>query len=44
MSQGWVSLGEYPIIVNNEKFKTATGWQPKYTTEEAFRDFVASVK
>jgi nucleoside-diphosphate-sugar epimerase len=44
MSQGWVSLGEYPIIVNNEKFKTATGWQPKYTTEEAFRDFLDSVK
>lgn len=44
MSQGWVSLGEYPIIVNNEKFKTATGWQPKYTTEEAFRDFLASFK
>ena len=43
MSQGWVSLGEYPIIINIEKFKKATGWQPKYTTEEAFRDFLDSV-
>jgi UDP-glucose 4-epimerase len=43
-SQGWVSLAEYPVIVNSEKFKAATGWQPQYTTEEAFRDFFASVK
>ena len=29
---------------NKEKFKEATGWQPQYTTEEAFRDFLDSVK
>ena len=44
MSQGWVTLGEYPIIINSDKFKAATGWQPQYTTEEAFRDFLKSVK
>jgi UDP-glucose 4-epimerase len=43
-SRGWVSLGEYPIIINSEKFRQATGWQPQYTTEEAFRDFLKSVK
>ncbi len=42
LSQGWVSLMEYPIIVNSEKFKKAAGWQPKYTTEEAFQDLLKS--
>ncbi|MBW2141307.1 MAG: NAD-dependent epimerase/dehydratase family protein [Deltaproteobacteria bacterium] len=28
MSQGWISLMEYPIIVSSEKFKKVTGWQP----------------
>ena len=44
MSQGWISLGEYPVIVSNRKFKQATGWQPRYSTEEAFRDFLSSVR
>ncbi len=30
--------------INSDKFKAATGWQPQYTTEEAFRDFLKSVK
>jgi UDP-glucose 4-epimerase len=42
-SQGWVSLGEFPIIVNNEKFKKKTGWKPRYTTEGAFRDLMSSI-
>jgi UDP-glucose 4-epimerase len=42
-SQGWVSLGAFPIIVNNEKFKKKTGWQPRYTTEGAFRDLLRSI-
>jgi UDP-glucose 4-epimerase len=42
-SQGWVSLGEFPIIVNNERFKKKTGWQPRYTTEGAFRDLLRSI-
>ena len=40
MSQGWVSLMEYPIVVSNEKFKAVSGWQPQFSTEGAFRDFV----
>jgi UDP-glucose 4-epimerase len=43
-SQGWVSLMEYPVVVNSEKFKKATGWQPKYNSEEAFRLFVEAIK
>jgi UDP-glucose 4-epimerase len=44
MSQGWVSLMEYPVVVDSSKFKAAAGWQPRYTTEEAFRDFLNSIK
>ena len=44
VSRGWVSLGEYPIIINSKKFKEETGWQPQYTTKEAFRDFLDSIK
>jgi len=39
---GWVSLGEYTIFGSSEKFKKATGWQPEYTSEETFRDFLRS--
>lgn len=42
ISQGWVSLMEHPIIVSSEKFKRITGWQPKFTTVEAFQDFLKS--
>jgi len=41
-SQGWVSLMEHPVVVNNEKFKKVSGWQPRYATEEAFRNFLQS--
>jgi UDP-glucose 4-epimerase len=42
-SQGWVSLGEFPIVVSNEQFKKKAGWQPNYTTEGAFRDLMKSI-
>jgi UDP-glucose 4-epimerase len=42
MSQGWVSLMEHPIVASNQKFKQATGWMPRFTSEEAFRDFIYS--
>lgn len=42
VSQGWVSLMEWPIVISNEKFKKISGWQPRYGTEEAFRDFLKS--
>lgn len=41
-SQGWVSLMEHPMVISSEKYKRATGWQPRYTTEGAFRDFLES--
>lgn len=42
-SQGWVSLGEFPIVVNNEQFKKKAGWQPNYTTEGAFRELLKAI-
>lgn len=42
-SQGWVSLGEFPIVVSNQQFKKRTGWQPHYTTEGAFRDLLKAI-
>lgn len=42
LSRGWISLMEHPVVVDSEKFKKATGWQPRYGTEEAFRDFLRS--
>ena len=42
MSQGWVSLMEYPIVASNRKFTQATGWTPMFTSEEAFRHFLQS--
>ena len=37
---GWASLGEYTIYGSSEKFKRATGWRPRYTSEQAFRDYL----
>ena len=33
---GVVKTVRYPWIVSNEKLKAATGWEPRYTTREAF--------
>ncbi len=44
MSQGWVSLMEHSVVINSGKFKKATGWQPKYTTEETFMEFIRAIK
>ncbi|MCP4750825.1 MAG: epimerase, partial [Proteobacteria bacterium] len=40
VSQGWVSMAEYTIFGNCDKFKKASGWQPRYTSAEAFNDFL----
>jgi UDP-glucose 4-epimerase len=40
--QGWVTLGEYTIFGLNQKFKDATGWRPKYSSEQTFRSFLAA--
>ena len=42
-SQGWVSLMEHPVVISNRKFKEATGWQPRYSTEEAFLDCLKAI-
>jgi UDP-glucose 4-epimerase len=42
MSSGWLSLMEHSIVVRSEKFRRATGWQPRCTTEAALRDFLSS--
>jgi UDP-glucose 4-epimerase len=39
-SQGWVSLSEYTIFPSSEKFKRATGWSPRYSSAETFRDYL----
>ena len=44
VSQGWVSLMQYPIVVSNEKFKKLVGWRPKFSTLGAFQDFLRSKK
>ena len=44
MSQGWISLMEYPIIVNSKAFRRASCWEPRYGTEGAFMDCLASLR
>jgi UDP-glucose 4-epimerase len=39
-SQGWVSLSEYTIFPSSEKFKRASGWVPRYSSADTFRDYL----
>jgi UDP-glucose 4-epimerase len=39
VSRGWVSLSEYPCVMSNAKLKQASGWQPRFSCEDALRDF-----
>jgi len=41
-SSGWASLSEYTIFLSSEKFKKASGWQPRYSSEDAFLDYLKS--
>ncbi|MBW1899009.1 MAG: NAD-dependent epimerase/dehydratase family protein [Deltaproteobacteria bacterium] len=41
-SEGWVSVGEYTIFCNNEKFKKAANWKPRYSSKQAFEQFLKS--
>jgi len=38
--RGWVTLSRYTIFMNCDKFKSATGWRPKWGSEETFNDFL----
>jgi UDP-glucose 4-epimerase len=39
-SQAWVSMQEYPICVSSEKFCKEFGWRPRYSSQEAWMDFL----
>ena len=39
-SAGWVDLAAHTILVKTDKFKTATGWKPEYTSAEAFKTYL----
>jgi nucleoside-diphosphate-sugar epimerase len=35
-----VTLSRYTIFMNCDKFKSATGWRPKWGSEATFNDFL----
>ncbi len=39
-SGAWVNMSRFTIFGLSNKFKAATGWQPQYTSAEAFRDYL----
>jgi len=39
---GWGSMSRYTIFGLHNKFKAATGWQPRFTSAEAFQDYLKS--
>ncbi|MFO8048358.1 MAG: NAD-dependent epimerase/dehydratase family protein [Desulfosudaceae bacterium] len=39
---GWVSVSRYTIFCHSDKFKAASGWLPRYTSREAFFDYLES--
>jgi UDP-glucose 4-epimerase len=39
-SGGWVDLSKYTVFGLSHKFKKATGWKPKYTSEQAFLTYI----
>jgi len=39
-SGGWVGLSKYTVFGLSTKFKKAAGWEPKYTSAEAFQTYV----
>jgi UDP-glucose 4-epimerase len=41
-SQGWVSLSEYTIFPNSNRFKKAAGWEPKYSSAETFMAYLGA--
>ncbi|MEW5734888.1 MAG: NAD-dependent epimerase/dehydratase family protein [Thermodesulfobacteriota bacterium] len=41
VSQGWLSLSEHTIHMSSEKFKKEAGWAPRWTSEQAFLDYLA---
>ena len=44
VSRGWVSLGEHSCVMSNEKLKKVSGWRPRFTSEAALQELVASMR
>ncbi len=44
VSASWLTIANRTIFSDNSKFKRATGWQPKYTSEETFLSFLDARK
>ncbi|MBI9077207.1 MAG: NAD-dependent epimerase/dehydratase family protein [Desulfatibacillum sp.] len=40
MSSGWVEVSSHTIFSDNHKFRAATGWEPKYSSEETFASYL----
>jgi UDP-glucose 4-epimerase len=37
---GWVTFSKYTVFGLSNEFKKATGWEPKYTSEQAFMTYI----
>jgi len=37
---GWVTFSKYTVFGLSDEFKKATGWEPKYTSEQAFMTYI----
>jgi len=44
VSASWLTIASRTIFADNSKFKKATGWQPRYTSAEAFLSWVEARK
>ena len=40
VGSGWVDMAAHTISVNCDKFKKTTGWQPEYSSEDTFQDYL----
>ncbi|MDZ7295371.1 MAG: NAD-dependent epimerase/dehydratase family protein [candidate division KSB1 bacterium] len=44
VSASWLTIANRTIFSDNSKFKRATGWRPKYSSEETFLSFLDARK
>lgn len=44
VSASWLTIANRTIFSDNSKFKQATGWRPRYTSEETFLSFLDARK
>lgn len=43
-SAAWVGISRYTVFGTSEQFKRATGWRPRYSSEQAFLSFLEARK